>query len=216
MQGSGTDTLVQGGLLVTGEGVTRADLLVRDGKVAAIGPDLSDRPAARVIDGSRKYVLPGGVDAHAHPVFGDKMDTYTMRAAFGGVTTIIAFIGSERDRHVKYRNTWGDQDYTPDVVGSFIEYASAVSYTDFAVHGLLTYLDNDDIDQVVPELIGMGALSFKLFMTGNPWDPDHEVNLRALPDDRIMRIMELAAEHGGLTMTHSNSGAESGISTTST
>ena len=207
MTNDGASTLVQGGLLVSGDGIEKIDLLIEGGKVRSVGPGLEIPDGARVIDAAGKYVLPGGVDAHAHPVFGDKMDTYTMRAAIGGVTTVIAFIGSERYRHIRYGNAWGDQDRSQDVVAGFIDYASEVSYTDFAVHGLLTYLDVEDIDNVVPDLIDMGALSFKLFMTCNPWEPDHEVNLRSLPDHSIMRVMELAAEHGGLTMTHSEFGA---------
>ena len=207
MTNGSASTLVRGGLLVSGDGIEKADVLVSGAKVEEVGPALEAPAGADVIDAGGKYVLPGGVDAHAHPVFGDKMDTYTMRAAFGGVTTVIAFIGSERNRHIKYSNKWGDQDRTQDVVASFIDYASGVSYTDFAVHGLLTYLDVEDIDNVVPDLIGMGALSFKVFMTCNPWEPDHEVNLRSLPDHSIMRVMELAAAHGGLTMTHSEFGA---------
>ena len=207
MTNDGASTLVQGGLLVSGDGIEKIDLLIEGGKVRSVGPGLETPDGARVIDAAGKYVLPGGVDAHAHPVFGDKMDTYTMRAAIGGVTTVIAFIGSERYRHIRYGNAWGDQDRSQDVVAGFIDYASEVSYTDFAVHGLLTYLDVEDIDNVVPDLIDMGALSFKLFMTCNPWEPDHEVNLRSLPDHSIMRVMELAAEHGGLTMTHSEFGA---------
>jgi len=45
------------------------DLLVRDGRVVAIGAGLHD-DAARVIDASRYVITPGFIDSHTHAVFG--------------------------------------------------------------------------------------------------------------------------------------------------
>ena len=47
MMAKGSDLLISGGLVVTGDGVTRADILVSDGKIKELGQDLSNRPAAR-------------------------------------------------------------------------------------------------------------------------------------------------------------------------
>lgn len=44
----------------------RADLLLRDGKIEAIGPDLPVPPACEVIEGRGKLVMPGLVNAHTH------------------------------------------------------------------------------------------------------------------------------------------------------
>ncbi|WP_298829018.1 amidohydrolase family protein [uncultured Piscinibacter sp.] len=44
----------------------RADLLVRDGKVSAIGTALSAPSGAEVIDATGKHVTPGLIDAHSH------------------------------------------------------------------------------------------------------------------------------------------------------
>ncbi|HEX3817662.1 MAG TPA: hypothetical protein VHW03_05185, partial [Chthoniobacterales bacterium] len=64
-------------------------LLVRDGLITAVGS--SDEIARRlpndveVIDGRGRVVLPGFVDAHAHPVFwGNRVGEFEMRA--GGAT----------------------------------------------------------------------------------------------------------------------------------
>lgn len=72
------DVLVRGGLLVTGQGISRSDLLITEGKVQEIGDDLSQRQATRVVDASGKYVLPGAIDAHCHPVYSDKMETTSL------------------------------------------------------------------------------------------------------------------------------------------
>lgn len=44
----------------------RADLLVRDGRIAAVGRDLTAPPGAVVVDGSGKHLTPGLIDAHSH------------------------------------------------------------------------------------------------------------------------------------------------------
>ena len=206
MTSSSADVLISGGLLVTGVGITRSDILVSDGKVAEVGPDLSDRAAQRTIDASGRYVLPGGIDAHAHPVHADKMDTFSVCAALGGVTTVIAFIGSEMFKHERYGNAWGMQDYNPDMVRGFIDEASETSYVDFAVHGLLTMHDKDDVDRIVPELVRMGVISFKLFMPWNPLFQDSWGSNLAVPDEVLLQVMALAASEGGLTMVHAENG----------
>ncbi|MDP4262584.1 MAG: amidohydrolase family protein, partial [Bacteroidota bacterium] len=48
------------------EGVLQnADVLIKDGKIAAVGKNLSDA-GARVIDGTGKHVTPGIIDEHSH------------------------------------------------------------------------------------------------------------------------------------------------------
>ena len=200
------DVLVKGGVVVSGSGISRLDILISEGTVKEVGPDLSDRQARRTIDVAGKYVLPGGIDPHAHPVALDKMDTYTACAAYGGVTTIAAFIGSDVNRHEEYGNAWGIRDYNPDIVKGFIEFGEQTAYTDFAVHGYITPRDMDSIDRVIPELIRMGAISFKMFLTWNPWMRDAEVNLTSLPDEMIMKVMDLAAREGGMAMVHAENG----------
>ena len=49
-----------------GEGVMQnADVLIKNGKIAGVGKNLSDAPA-RVIDGTGKHVTPGIIDEHSH------------------------------------------------------------------------------------------------------------------------------------------------------
>src|SRR6478672_5689578 len=65
--------------------VTDGGMLVRDGRIEQVGPSSEIERAlpagAEVIDATGKVVLPGFVDAHAHPVFaGDRVDEFEMRA----------------------------------------------------------------------------------------------------------------------------------------
>ncbi len=97
------------------EGVLRgADLLVEDGKITAVGRDLSGPRLARVIDGTGKHVTPGIIDEHSHLAIaggvnegshavtaevriGDVVradDVGIYRALAGGVTTAQLLHGS--------------------------------------------------------------------------------------------------------------------------
>jgi imidazolonepropionase-like amidohydrolase len=46
--------------------IPKGTVLIRDGKIAAVGSDISVPNGAQVIDGNGKYVIPGIVDAHSH------------------------------------------------------------------------------------------------------------------------------------------------------
>ncbi|HEX6309607.1 MAG TPA: amidohydrolase family protein [Longimicrobiales bacterium] len=89
-----------------------ATVLVRDGKIAAVGSDVTIPDGVRVIDGTGKYVMPGIIDAHSHmaiegginegsesvtpevtvPVRNDDETIY--RALAGGVTSALLLHGS--------------------------------------------------------------------------------------------------------------------------
>jgi 5-methylthioadenosine/S-adenosylhomocysteine deaminase len=61
--------LLRGGTIVTMDArrrTLRADLLVREGRIEAIGPRLRAPRGAEVIDCAGKAVLPGLVQAHVH------------------------------------------------------------------------------------------------------------------------------------------------------
>ena len=46
--------------------IDKGDLLVRDGRIAAVGKDLSAPSSALVINASGKHITPGLIDAHSH------------------------------------------------------------------------------------------------------------------------------------------------------
>src|SRR6201981_44680 len=86
-----SDLLVRGGLVVDGTGTPAraADVRVRGGRIAEIGPGL--RPdGEQVLDAGGAYVTPGFIDIHTHfdpAVFWDPMcDPMPQH----GVTTVLA------------------------------------------------------------------------------------------------------------------------------
>ncbi|MGH7568325.1 MAG: amidohydrolase [Gemmatimonadales bacterium] len=46
--------------------IERGTIVIRDGKIAAVGPDVAVPAGAQVIDGTGRYVIPGIIDAHSH------------------------------------------------------------------------------------------------------------------------------------------------------
>src|SRR5262245_16138235 len=92
------ETIVRHGLIVTSVGRTEADLRIRNGTIAEIGPNLSASAGAREIEAKGMVVLPGGIDPHTHLMErpgskGDDDYASASRAALaGGITTIGNFI----------------------------------------------------------------------------------------------------------------------------
>ena len=89
------DILLKGGTLIDAAERRRADILVRDDRIAAIGPDLVFASGAEVIDCSGRLVSEGFTDIHVHfrePGQGYKetIRTGSLAAAHGGYTTVCA------------------------------------------------------------------------------------------------------------------------------
>jgi dihydropyrimidinase len=60
------DLLIKNGKIVTPTETFIADVAVENGKIIAIGTDLSATEYRNVVDASGKYILPGAIDAHTH------------------------------------------------------------------------------------------------------------------------------------------------------
>jgi 5-methylthioadenosine/S-adenosylhomocysteine deaminase len=82
------DLFISGGHVITldphGGDLPQADVLVRDGIITEIGPDLAAHaPGARVIDARGRLVMPGLVDTHRH----------VWQGALGGSTGQVSLAG---------------------------------------------------------------------------------------------------------------------------
>jgi len=84
--------VIKGGTVVDATGERRADVVVSDGLVAAVGPDLS---AESTLDAEGCIVAPGLVDLHSHlrqpgNEQAETVETGARGAALGGYTAIVA------------------------------------------------------------------------------------------------------------------------------
>lgn len=61
-------TLIRDATVLTGTGeqIENGDVLLRDGRIAAVGAELEAPDGAQVIDGKGKWVTPGIIDVHSH------------------------------------------------------------------------------------------------------------------------------------------------------
>jgi dihydropyrimidinase len=183
-------TLIADGTVVTASETSKADVVIEDESIAAIGSGLSAE-ADRVIDASGRYVMPGGVDVHTHMdlPFGDStgcddFETGSRAAAFGGTTTILDFPVQEKGEGLRP----GLDRWHEKAQGSSI---------DFGFHMIVQEI-NDQVLKEMDELAGEGVTSFKLFMAY----PGRYM----LDDGSIFRAMQRAAESGLLIMMHAENG----------
>lgn len=133
--------------------------MLRDGKVAAVGPGLAPPPNAVIVDAANLLVAPGGVDAHTHldapftPTLTTVDDYFTgCRAALaGGTTTLLDFALP-----------------TPTVAAGFARHAAGVdrdAACDVALHMALNKWDDRvraDLERLVKK---EGVASFKMFFS---------------------------------------------------
>jgi urease subunit alpha len=91
------DTVITGAVLLDHWGIIKADIGIRDGRIAAVGkagnpetmdgvhPDLVIGPETEIIAGNGKIVTAGAIDAHVHFI----SPTIVDEALASGITTIV-------------------------------------------------------------------------------------------------------------------------------
>ena len=87
------------GVRLYGEG-DRVDVLVDDGQIAAIGPELAAPDGAEVLDADNQILLPGFVDLHTHlrepgREYAEDIETGSAAAALGGYTAVFAMANTD-------------------------------------------------------------------------------------------------------------------------
>ena len=185
------DILIKNGVVVSGNGMKKQDVLICDGRIHDIVSDSGAVIADREIDAGGRYVLPGIIDAHFHPVYADRIDTLSKAAATGGITTLIPYVGAVK--------AWGQGGDLVDSVKSFIEEGESSSILDFGIHCTFTQNDIAAAERSIPALIEMGIVSFKGFTA-------YKKRGMKLEDEEILKIMGLIARHNGVFATHCENG----------
>ncbi len=92
-----TSYLLKNGKVVNSEHSEISDVLIENGKITAVGTNISHK-TAEVIDCTDKLIIPGGIDTHTHmqlPFMGtnaiDDFDSGSKAAVAGGTTSYIDF-----------------------------------------------------------------------------------------------------------------------------
>ncbi|CAM5558257.1 Dihydropyrimidinase OS=Streptomyces tendae OX=1932 GN=hydA PE=3 SV=1 [Streptomyces tendae] len=189
-------TVVRGGLVITASDEIHADVLIEDGRVAALaatGTQAAEAfDAERVIDASGKYVIPGGVDGHTHmemPFGGtyaaDTFETGTRAAAWGGTTTIVDFAIQSVGHSLRSGlDAWHAK-------------AEGNCAIDYGFHVIVSDVNENTLKEM-DLLVEEGVTSFKQFMA--------YPGVFYSDDGQILRAMQRAADNGGLIMMHAENG----------
>jgi len=180
------DLVIRGGTVVTAERSFRADVGIAGEKIVELKVGLEGK---REIDASGKLVLPGGVDSHCHieqlssmgVMTADDFYSATVSAAHGGTTTVIPFCAQHRGDDLR------------KVLADYHERARAKAVIDYGFHLIIANPDEPTLREHLPEAIGAGVRSFKIFMT---------YERTRLHDEQILDVMAAARKHGALVMVH--------------
>jgi len=179
------DLVVQGGVVVTGQGMARADVGIQGETIAALASDLPTKGAKRVLDATGRLVLPGIIDVHVHPVYLDNIHDASISAAFGGTTTMIHYAYARPGMKVL------------ETIKQFRDDGLQNSLTDFGLHAGLF-----DVANQIEELPGafkLGVTSFKVFLT--------YAKLKWMTDDYwLMATLDVVGQEGGLVAVHAENG----------
>ncbi len=179
------DLLIQKGLAVGGSGARKVDVAIKGEKIVRVEPGLKKEEAERIIDASGKYVLPGVIDVHVHPVYEDDMGGSSFSAVHGGVTTLIHFAYAKPGMKLI------------DTIKQYQEEGLKKSYLDFGIHG--TLFDPASQIEEIPKAFELGISSFKMFMA--------YAKLKWMTDDyHLARAMDVIAQCGGMAMVHAENG----------
>ena len=185
------DLLITGGQIVTPTGVLTGDLAIHGEEIAAIGTDLG--PAVSTINAAGKYVMPGGIDPHAHIeqmsgmgiMNADTFETATKSAAMGGTTSVISFAAQAKGARLA------------DTVADYSMRAARGAMIDHAFHMIVSDTEVPDFATDLAALIDAGHRSIKVFTTYNI----------QLSDAQILQTMQIARTHGALVCVHAETDA---------
>lgn len=148
--------LIKGGRLVTEIDSYDSDVLVEDGRIAAVGRDLPVPAGCEVFDASGKRVLPGAIDSHVHVALDLKghvssdFRSTTREAALGGVTTILTYATPQKGQTLE------------EAVEARVGEADGQCYIDYGLHASLVNWDDREADEI-PQMIDAGIPSFKAY-----------------------------------------------------
>ncbi|RPI22137.1 MAG: hypothetical protein EHM70_24195, partial [Chloroflexota bacterium] len=169
----------------TGEGMRRADVGVSGECITAVEPDLSRDECKQVVDVTGKFIFPGIIDVHVHPVYLDDVEACSRVAAYGGTTTLIHFAYARKGESLLEK------------VSEMLEDASRRSRLDFGLHGGM--FDAPIQVPEIPRVMELGVRTYKFFLTylKQGWYTD---------DYQLIKAMDMLASRGGMAMVHAENG----------
>jgi dihydropyrimidinase len=184
--------LIRGGTVVNHDHSRRADVLIDDGRIVAVGEKLEAPGGAEVIDAGGLYVMPGGIDPHTHmelmfmgTVSADDFEWGTKAALSGGTTMIVDFcIPAPKQSLLAAYQDWRRK----------AEKAAA----DYSFHMAVTWWDRQVFDEMETVVKTYGINTFKHFMAYK--------GALMVNDDELYHSFSRCAGLGAMPLVHAENG----------
>ena len=180
------DLIIKNGTIVNACGRARADVGIKDGRIACIAEDIDPRGCSDVADAAGKLVLPGAIDAHTHlampfggTVSADDYFAGTRAAACGGTTTVFDF--AMQDFNEKMIDTVKRRDAL----------CAPNAAVDYSFHVAVKDVSGGLLDGMA-ECVAFGIPSFKVFMVYD----------FGVTDGVFFQVLQKAREAGALIAVH--------------
>ena len=149
------DRVIYNGTVVNDDGMQRADIYIRDGRVAAVTSERLPGTVGETTDASGRYILPGLIETHVHSrdgrlATGEKEDfrSSTAAAAATGITTVFEMPNCTPTIH------------SAESLCDLVSVIQPKAHADFCVWGLAL---GDANLASLPALAEAGCVAFKFF-----------------------------------------------------
>jgi dihydropyrimidinase len=182
------DLILRNGTVVTAADRMKCDIGVRAGRIAALEQDLPGH-APEIIDATGLLVLPGGIDSHCHIdqksstglITADDFYSGGVSAACGGTTTVLPFAAQHRGQSLR------------TVVQDYHRRAEGRAFVDYGFHLIVSDPTPQVLTEELPELVGQGCTSLKIYTT---------YDALKLADRQILDLLDAARRLGAMVMVH--------------
>ncbi|MES2433770.1 MAG: dihydropyrimidinase [Pseudomonadota bacterium] len=181
-------TVIKNGTIVTADLTYKADVLIDQGKIIEIGPNLH---GDKTLDATGCYVMPGGIDPHTHlemPFMGtysaDDFESGTRAALAGGTTMVVDFVlPGQGQGLMDAAQMWHNK--------------STRANCDYSYHMAITWW-GQKVWEDMELSIKAGMTSFKHFMAYK--------GALMVNDDEMYQSFKRVGDLGGLAMVHAENG----------
>ena len=181
-------TVIRNGTIVTADLTCKADVLIENGRIAAIGQGLT---GDTTLDATGCLVMPGGIDPHTHlemPFMGtysaDDFDSGTRAALAGGTTMVVDFaLPAPGQGLLDALRIWDNK--------------TARAHCDYSFHMAVTWWGEQVFDEMA-DIVGRGITSFKHFMAYK--------GALMVNDEEMFASFTRVGELGGVALVHAENG----------
>jgi dihydropyrimidinase len=185
-------TLIRNAEIVTASDQFHGDLIFEDEKIVAVGSNLGEIAADRIVDGTGKFLIPGGIDVHVHlemPFMGttskDDFTSGSRCALAGGTTSVIDFCIPSKGGTLTQALEFWDAKTQPKAM---IDHSYHMCIVDW----------NEGIRKELDVAFERGITSFKIFTAYK--------GALMISDEEIFDLMNEVSQRGGIVTAHAVNG----------